>query len=163
MEVRSWLAWLAERPCRQVGLSGAHAFWVLKEPNANCGRGVRVFSELLPCLAQARACGWRAVVQKYIERPLLVEGGRKCDIRVWVLVSSWNPACVWVYGEPYLRLAARPLTWEAQTVGDPKVHLTNRAVQKQGRAGGKEPLQEDEDHIWLLSKFLRWADASLGP
>lgn len=105
------------------------------------------------------------VVQKYIERPLLVGGGRKFDIRVWVLVSSWNPACVWAYGEPYLRLASRPLDWDPQTIKDVRVHLTNRAVQKTcaaGGEGGKVVPQEDEGHIWTLPVFFRWAAENLG-
>ena len=45
------------------------------------------------------------VVQKYIEAPLLLNN-KKFDIRVWVLVTSFDPLVVYYYDNFYLRLCS---------------------------------------------------------
>eukprot|EP00928_Gymnodinium_smaydae_P047793 TRINITY_DN31924_c0_g1_i1.p1 TRINITY_DN31924_c0_g1~~TRINITY_DN31924_c0_g1_i1.p1 ORF type:complete len:740 (-),score=162.22 TRINITY_DN31924_c0_g1_i1:536-2755(-) len=166
IETRWWLRKLQEDPRRQFALNGQRALWFLKQPSLNCGRGVQVFQELPALLDAAKRGGWDFVVQKYMERPLLVGSpARKCDLRVWVLVTSWNPAVVWAWPEPYLRLASKPFHWDHAGGEDQQlVHLTNRTVQKQvdspGEGGEGQPRKEDEEHIWLLPTFLDWLDAN---
>jgi tubulin monoglycylase TTLL3/8 len=46
------------------------------------------------------------IVQKYIERPLLINK-RKFDIRQWVYVNSFDPLEVMIYNQAYLRICSK--------------------------------------------------------
>jgi tubulin monoglycylase TTLL3/8 len=35
---------------------------------------------------------------------------RKFDLRIWVLVTDWNPLTVWYYKKPYARFPAHDYT-----------------------------------------------------
>ncbi|XP_058541210.1 probable tubulin polyglutamylase TTLL9 isoform X2 [Neofelis nebulosa] len=67
------------------------------------------------------------VAQRYIENPYLI-GGRKFDLRVYVLVMSYIPLRAWLYRDGFARFSNTRFT--LSSIDDQYVHLTNVAVQK---------------------------------
>ena len=70
------------------------------------------------------------VIQQYIDSPYLV-GGKKFDLRLYCLVTSYSPLEVWIYREGFARLCLTPYT-NKKSEAHMKAHLTNVAVQKVG-------------------------------
>lgn len=67
------------------------------------------------------------IIQKYIERPLLI-CDRKFDIRVWVLLDHDHN--VYFFKEGYIRTSASIFSIDSDHIDNAAVHLTNNAVQK---------------------------------
>jgi hypothetical protein len=67
------------------------------------------------------------VIQKYIERPLLI-CDRKFDFRVWVLLDQDHN--LYFFKEGYIRTSASIFSIDSDHIDNAAVHLTNNAVQK---------------------------------
>ena len=67
------------------------------------------------------------IIQKYIERPLCYNG-RKCDMRVWTLLS-WD-FNLYLFKEGHFKATSLPYDVNSQ---DSYVHLTNYSVQKSNK------------------------------
>ena len=83
----------------------------------------------------------RYIVQRYIHNPLLI-GGKKFDIRLYVLVTSYHPLTVYMHRSGFARFSSTRYTTVKGELGNTLVHLTNVAIQKHGEdydaaSGGK--------------------------
>jgi tubulin polyglutamylase TTLL5 len=63
----------------------------------------------LPCVGAQVPLEEPMVVAKYIDNPLLING-HKSDLRLYVLVTSYDPLIIYLYEEGLVRLALLPST-----------------------------------------------------
>lgn len=127
-------------------MEGSRNVWIVKPGQNARGSGVHCcdgLEEIVDCGAGMQA----RIVQKYIERPLLLQGSKgavKFDIRQWVLVTSFDPLEIFFFNSCYLRLCS-----QAFTLDDLKArysHLANYSVQKS--------VSRADETVWSLGQFL---------
>ncbi|NXA55138.1 TTLL9 polyglutamylase, partial [Nothocercus julius] len=94
------------------------------------------------------------VAQRYIENPYLI-GGRKFDLRVYVLVTSYIPLKAWLYRDGFARFSNTRFT--LNSIDDHYVHLTNVAVQK--TAPDYDP---EKGCKWMIQQLRQYLTAKHG-
>lgn len=73
--------------------------------------------------------GESVVVAKYIDKPLLVDG-HKCDLRLYVCVTSFDPLLIYMYEEGLVRFATVKYDKSNKTLWNPCMHLCNYSINK---------------------------------
>eukprot|EP00392_Amoebophrya_sp_AT5.2_P011301 g11376.t1 len=108
---------------------GAHRdLWISKPVNSSCGRGVKIIGAHSTGLE--RMAKQYRVVQRYVNPPLLIKG-YKFDLRLYVVVTSFDPLKVYLFKEGLVRFATEKYTTERRSdLRSRKVHLTNYSVNK---------------------------------
>ena len=69
------------------------------------------------------------VVAKYIDNPLLVDG-HKCDLRLYVAVTSYDPLLVYMYEKGLVRFATVKYDSSGKHLWNPCMHLCNYSINK---------------------------------
>lgn len=126
--------------------------WIVK-PSSGChGNGMLVSSSYDEvCHFVDASPKTLFVVQRYVDRPLLVLGRRKFDIRVWALLV--HPYSIYIFSEASCRTSSMP--YSTDHLDDQLVHITNHCMQE-GHAGygdfeeGNEIMFTDLDQHLLL-------------
>ena len=103
----------------------------------------------------ARCGGW--VCQKYIERPLLIDG-RKFDIRAFCLLVTDRKGRIQAYAHrscSYVRTSSTKYSLKPQDLAKKGVHLVNDGVQNKEESYGKF----EEGNKLALTDFAKRVDA----
>ena len=109
---------------QEQGGGNQRALWICKPADMSRGRGIFIFEDLSDLTYDCSA-----VAQKYLTNPLLI-GGYKFDLRIYVLVTSFNPLHIYMYQEGIARFSTEK--FDLSSLGNMFSHLTNTSINKLG-------------------------------
>lgn len=108
-------------------------YWIMKPCANSRGRGISVFNSV-----SAISYGEPMIVQEYLKNPLLLNGF-KFDMRIYVVVTSFNPLEAFVHREGFARLSTVRFSLDPEQIANRFVHLTNSSVQEHSRTKKQAP------------------------
>ncbi|CAG9318241.1 TTLL5_3 [Blepharisma stoltei] len=131
-----------------------HAKWIHKPCNSSQGKGIYLVESLSDIPAD-EPC----VVSRYIQNPLLINQ-LKFDIRIYVLVTCFEPLRIYMFKEGLARFASEPYTPDSK--GNKYVHLTNYSVNKKNEKfiQNQDWKQDDYGHKWSVSALCKHLEAA---
>uniref|UniRef100_A0A5K4FBZ6 ATP-grasp domain-containing protein n=1 Tax=Schistosoma mansoni TaxID=6183 RepID=A0A5K4FBZ6_SCHMA len=150
-----YLCKLLKKYCPQFDMDGVRNVWIVKPGAKSRGRGIVCHDRLDNILKIVQGSVFltesRYIVQKYIERPLLIYK-TKFDIRQWFLITDWAPLTVWWYQDCYLRFCSQEFTLNDFSES---IHLCNNCIQHKYKNGPRSSKLPDEN-MWTWEQFQTW-------
>lgn len=144
------------------------ALWILKPSNRSQGSGVVLVNKLNKVKKlkfenkivnennQTVTINETYVISRYLDNPLLIQG-KKFDMRIYVLVTSFHPLKVWLFKYGFCRFCNENYTVDINELDNIYIHLTNVAIQK-------KYVKYNENHggKWPLKNLKTWVELNYG-
>ncbi|NWS93018.1 TTLL5 polyglutamylase, partial [Toxostoma redivivum] len=126
--------------------------WIVKPVASSRGRGVYLVNNPSQIVVEDNI-----LVSRYISNPLLIDDF-KFDVRLYVLVTSYDPLVVYLYEEGLARFATVRYDQASKNIKNQFMHLTNYSVNKKSGdyVSCDDPEVEDYGNKWSMSAMLRY-------
>ncbi|NWW02295.1 TTLL5 polyglutamylase, partial [Oreocharis arfaki] len=126
--------------------------WIVKPVASSRGRGVYLINNPSQIIVEDNI-----LVSRYISNPLLIDDF-KFDVRLYVLVTSYDPLVVYLYEEGLARFATVRYDQGSKNIRNQFMHLTNYSVNKKSGdyVSCDDPEVEDYGNKWSMSAMLRY-------
>uniref|UniRef100_H2VCG1 Tubulin--tyrosine ligase-like protein 5 n=1 Tax=Takifugu rubripes TaxID=31033 RepID=H2VCG1_TAKRU len=126
--------------------------WIIKPVASSRGRGIYLVSNPTQISIDDNI-----LVSRYIHNPLLIDEF-KFDVRLYVLVTSYDPLLVYLYEEGLARFATVKYDRTSKNIKNTFMHLTNYSVNKKSGdyVSCDDPEVEDYGNKWSMSAVLRY-------
>ena len=122
--------------------------WLVKPPDSDQGRGIYLMEK------PEDVCS-NCIVNRYIANPHLLNK-KKYDLRVYVLITSFNPLIVYVYDDGLVRLCVDDYTISLESLKNLYIHLTNTSLNDKSE---KFKINNDPDaeygNTWTIKTLRR--------
>ncbi|NWX02854.1 TTLL5 polyglutamylase, partial [Caloenas nicobarica] len=126
--------------------------WIVKPVASSRGRGVYLINNPNQIVLEDNI-----LVSRYISNPLLIDDF-KFDVRLYVLVTSYDPLVIYLYEEGLARFATVRYDQTSKNIKNQFMHLTNYSVNKKSGdyVSCDDPEVEDYGNKWSMSAILRY-------
>ena len=128
--------------------------YIMKPAASSCGKGIKIIG---PKTQVSRKQGY--IVSQYVSNPHLIDGF-KYDLRIYVLVTSFEPLRIYMFREGLVRFATQKYSNNAKHLEKRFVHLTNYSVNKKAddyvKAGNTEGDDGEDSSKWNLFQLSKW-------
>uniref|UniRef100_A0A8D0DN23 Tubulin--tyrosine ligase-like protein 5 n=1 Tax=Salvator merianae TaxID=96440 RepID=A0A8D0DN23_SALMN len=126
--------------------------WIVKPVASSRGRGVYLINNPSQISLEENI-----LVSRYINNPLLIDDF-KFDVRLYVLVTSYDPLVIYLYEEGLARFATVRYDQGSKNIKNQFMHLTNYSVNKKSGdyVSCDDPEVEDYGNKWSMSAMLRY-------
>lgn len=118
--------------------------------SSSCGHGIKVINASLELPKNKK--GYLA--SKYISKPHLIKG-YKYDMRIYVLVTSYDPLVIYMYKDGLVRFSTEKFSLKPKNLKKRFIHLTNYSVNKKAAKYNKNKNNQQDpcDDQQILSKW----------
>lgn len=99
----------------------------MKPTNSACGRGIKMINKESSIKNKKDI-----LVSDYIANPHLINNF-KYDLRIYVLVTSYDPLRIYMFKEGLTRFATYEYTTKVKDISKRFIHLTNFSVNKHSK------------------------------
>jgi tubulin polyglutamylase TTLL4 len=129
--------------------------YIMKPAALSCGRGIKVIGQKTEIKKKP---GY--VVCQYISNPHLINGF-KYDLRIYCLVTCYDPLKVYIFKEGLVRFATQKYTNSQKSVDQQYIHLTNYSVNKhnedyvKNNAGSEDAENSSKWNLAQLKKYYQ--------
>ena len=134
--------------------------WILKPASRAQGSGIFIINRLSQLKKWTNSSKYNNnetyVISKYIEKPLLI-GGRKFDLRLFALITSYRPLKIYFYSKGFARFSNVKYTTERDQMNNTEVHLTNVAIQKHS-----DDYNPNHGNKWSFDNVILYIQSNFG-
>ena len=132
---------------------GCKEKWIIKPPASARGTGIRVVNRWAQ-IPKKRP----VVVQQYLSKPMLIDGA-KFDLRLYVLVTSFNPLRIYLYPDGLVRFASVKYVDDINYLSDRFMHLTNYSINKSSASYTKNDSPDScSGHKWTIKTLWSYLE-----
>lgn len=103
--------------------------WIMKPVGLSRGRGITLVQDIT-----SLTYSHTSVLQKYVDRPLCL-GGYKFDLRLYIVVTSFQPLEAFIYNDGFARVSTEKYRVDSDSLTNQFIHLTNSSIQKNSVTG----------------------------